>query len=148
MWLNVLYSSCDMTHAFRFEQLHRTSDYLAESALGQRAIELYQDCLNHPLVWLQNRHVFVATENSQLRGVANIEMQPNSGYAYLIGIAVAPAYRDKGIGRFMIQNLLQYATEHNCTHMQVIPRSDVEGFYARLGFVQRSENSMYWTHTL
>ena len=62
-----------------------------------------------------------------------------SGAARLSRVAVARLMRSTGIGRTMVQALLQVAAERGDTRVVLRSQCSAEGFYARLGFVPFGE---------
>ncbi len=64
-------------------------------------------------------------------------------------ICVKKAYRDKGIGRFLVQEALQKAKEQGQSTRAVLgSQIQVQGFYEKLGFVAYGEQYLDegWPH--
>ena len=53
--------------------------------------------------------------------------------AYMLDVAVAPAWRGRGLGRAVTQLLLDHPRVRDCRVIRLRTR-DMHGFYARLGF--------------
>ena len=65
--------------------------------------------------------------------------QPSPGTARIARVAVVHTMRSTGMGRTLVQALVQVAAERGDTRVLVQSQSSAEGFYRRLGFAPIGE---------
>lgn len=75
-------------------------------------------------------------------------LEANQIYGRLVRMSVSPAHRRLGIGRALVEHLLQIAQQHGLTHTLVetnLDWYDAIGLYQRCGFVEygRDAESVY-----
>ena len=66
-------------------------------------------------------------------------------WAYMTNVYTRPAYRGRGVGGRIVEEIRQWALEADVELMIVWPSDESRPFYAREGFVEASE-AMVWTH--
>ena len=59
--------------------------------------------------------------------------------AQLMQMAVAQEYQGKGIGKMLVDHLLEFASKHRMKEVIIHSRSDVTSFYKQFGFVIAGE---------
>ncbi len=65
-------------------------------------------------------------------------------YWHVQDVIVLPEYQGKGIGKMLIENLLEHIREHmpgSATNVGLMSAIGKEGFYEKLGFKTRSANN-------
>ena len=75
----------------------------------------------------------VAIEGDLAVGTARITIRHNRT-ADLARIAVSPAYRDRGLGRRLVQKLEEIARTEGITELELQPHQFLENFYSGLGY--------------
>jgi len=96
--------------------------------------------LNNPLsLWL------VAVDGETVAGY--VGSQSVLGWADMMNIAVAPAYRRQGVGEKLILDLIRLLQEEKVTCLTLEVRASNEpaiGLYEKLGFVQVGQRPNYY----
>jgi N6-L-threonylcarbamoyladenine synthase len=90
-------------------------------------------------------HYVVVHDDNQILGYAGISKPPSSRSADIQTIAVLDKHRGKGLGRALMQNLLNYASTKSVTEVLLEVREDrpvPKALYESLGFlsIDRREN--------
>ncbi|MBU1050150.1 GNAT family N-acetyltransferase [Candidatus Bipolaricaulota bacterium] len=101
--------------------------------LGSREHLVLVACLPDHIVigWM---HVFIALR---------VESNP---FAEIGGFGVAEELRGRGVGRSLLEAADKWVKDHGIAKMRVCTRStrsDAQGFYQRLGFIQTKEQHVY-----
>lgn len=79
------------------------------------------------------------------RSIGSILINRRATEICLVSIALLPEYRNQGIGTFLIQQLLQEATQtQGSVKLQLVSDSRVFRLYERLGFVKISDSATHW----
>jgi len=91
----------------------------------------------------KNSNLIVAEEGSKLVGVVGckgVKHKRAAHVATLVGVGVLPEYRGKGIGRAMLEKMIDWVKkETKIERLQLTVYADNEGaikFYEKLGFVK------------
>ena len=106
----------------------------------ERAIEIYRDRLKSRI------RTYVAVIDDQVAGTASIFIEPkfiNSGgvVGHIEDVAVNPHFQKHGVGRALVQHLLEVCREFRCYKVILDCAEGVIPFYERLGF-HRWERAM------
>ena len=99
----------------------------------ERAIEIYRDRLKSRI------RTYVAVIDDQVAGTASIFIEPkfiNSGgvVGHIEDVAVNPRFQKHGVGRALVQHLLEVCREFRCYKVILDCAEGVIPFYERLGF--------------
>jgi GNAT superfamily N-acetyltransferase len=79
------------------------------------------------------------------RPIGSLFINRNAAEICLVAIALLPEYRNYGIGTYLIQQLMQEATQTQCSiKLQLISGSQVFRLYERLGFVKIGDSVTHW----
>jgi YbgC/YbaW family acyl-CoA thioester hydrolase len=97
------------------------------------AADMHEDPLDAQAV-----HVLVSNRLGTPLATARLTCE-EPGVARLSRVAVTRLMRSTGIGRTMVQALVQLATERGDTQVVLRSQCSAEGFYSRLGFVAVGE---------
>lgn len=121
------------------------------SALGDRATALrktvFMDELGIPAQLHYDSaddgavHALVCNKLDQPLATGRI-VQQAAGVARIARVAVAHTMRSTGIGRLLVQALVQMAAERGDTRLLLQSQASAEGFYARLGFAPIGETTL------
>jgi amino-acid N-acetyltransferase len=76
-------------------------------------------------------HFWVAKQNGALMGVIGLE--PYKAHGLLRSLAVAPAYRDQGIGQQLCERMFTYAKTLDIQQLYLLTTTAAE-FFPKLGF--------------
>jgi ribosomal protein S18 acetylase RimI-like enzyme len=88
---------------------------------------------------------FLAVDDTQLYGIAGALLE-EPGRAQLVSMWTAPEYRQRGIGRLLVQAVIDWAVSRGVqllTPMVTSPNHSAQRFYERLGFA-RTGRSKPW----
>lgn len=77
---------------------------------------------------------FVARAGDRVVGIARLTPEGRIGR-----MAVMPAWRQRGVGRALLQAALSQAREHGLTGVHLSAQTHASGFYARQGFIAVGE---------
>lgn len=78
---------------------------------------------------------FVAMEDKELMGCVVLVPLDNTNHkAQLIQMAVDIPYQGKGLGRQLVDALINFARSGGFKEVQIHSRSDITSFYSHLGF--------------
>jgi ribosomal protein S18 acetylase RimI-like enzyme len=116
---------------------------------GQK-IKLVEGLKNHP-----TSHTWFALSNGQFIGLitvfvnfATFTVKP---FINIHDVIVTQAWRDKGIGRKMLEQVIEKAGELGCSKVTLEVRSDNENamhLYNNLGFHDQEPRQYYWAKYL
>lgn len=90
------------------------------------------------------RTFFLVEVDGAVVGMANVkryDRMPVAGganglrWGYVGNVFVRAEYRNAGIGRVLMDELIAWATEADLDHLRLAPSPESRSFYARLGFV-------------
>ena len=106
----------------------------------EQAIEIYRDRLKSRI------RTYVAMIDGQVAGTASVFIEPkfiNSGgvVGHIEDVAVNQSYQKHGVGRALVQHLLEVCREFRCYKVILDCAEGVIPFYERLGF-HRWERAM------
>jgi ribosomal protein S18 acetylase RimI-like enzyme len=62
-------------------------------------------------------------------------------HAFIVDVIVLPEYQSKGIGRALMEHLMEYCRSRNIRDIQLFCANGKVAFYEKLGFVKRPENA-------
>lgn len=132
---------------YRFEPFSIRDDVDASELNGEeeRFVELFEASrndqgkegggdVNDTLDHLAETDMYaVRDEDDEIVGVAAIDI--NDGRVWLEGIAIDRYQRSLGLGKFVIDELVEIAKTHNCDRVSGFsqPNSRTTGFYLRCG---------------
>ena len=114
-----------------------------EDPLYQQERELRNRILLRPIGipdygWEQNdTHSwhFVAVENDKVVGcVVLVRLDEKASKTQLIQMAVEKDFQGRGIGRMLVEHLVEFASKQEVQEIQIHARDDVTAFYEQLGF--------------
>jgi len=78
---------------------------------------------------------FVAIESEKVIGcVVLVRLDENASKTQLIQMAVEKEFQGRGIGRMLVEYLIEFASENKVQEIQIHARDDVKVFYEQLGF--------------
>ncbi len=78
---------------------------------------------------------FVAAESDRVIGcVVLVRLDERASKTQLIQMAVDKDFQGRGIGRMLVEHLIEFASENKVREIQIHAREDVTAFYERLGF--------------
>ena len=78
---------------------------------------------------------FAATKNGKLVGcVVLVRLNEAASKTQLIQMAVEPEFQGRGVGRMLVEHLIEFARKKNAGEIQIHAREDVTPFYLKLGF--------------
>jgi len=78
---------------------------------------------------------FVAVENNEVIGcVVLVPLDANKTKTQLIQMAVDTSHQRKGIGKKLIQELLNFCKSQSVAEIEIHAREDVVAFYEKYGF--------------
>ena len=123
----------------------------------ERLCEIYSDAFNEtaPMIrqWWSiidnpNIQYKVAKFDGKIMGVASIiiiDKIINSGarMGIIEDVAVSPEARGLGLGKLLIEDLIDYGTEKGCYKLTLNCSNDNVEFYEKCG-MHRAENQMRW----
>ncbi|MBD2472966.1 GNAT family N-acetyltransferase [Nostoc sp. FACHB-145] len=79
------------------------------------------------------------------RSIGSILVHRSAAEICLVSIALLPEYRNQGIGTYLIQQLLQKATQtQRSVKLQLLSGSRVFRLYQRLGFTKIGDSVIHW----
>jgi GNAT superfamily N-acetyltransferase len=111
-----------------------------------RALRLYADLhadtqpddiesLDESLDNFTGQRTFIALDaDSRVQAVGNYALRPDVDYAWLEGLVVSRQQRGAGIGRYMINNLVNVAIDDEREAIQLRSTASAQIFYEGLGF--------------
>jgi predicted GNAT family N-acyltransferase len=114
-----------------------------EDHLYQQERELRNRILLRPIGipdygWEQNdanSWHFVAIENEKVVGcVVLVRLDEKVSKTQLIQMAVEKDFQGRGIGRMLVEHLVEFASKQEVQEIQIHARDDVTAFYEQLGF--------------
>jgi GNAT superfamily N-acetyltransferase len=90
---------------------------------------------------IMNSWFFIsAFKGTELVGAGRIVS--DAGYqVFITDVIVLPEYQHKGIGRKIIEHLLEYCKKHNVVWVQLSCAKGKKGFYEKCGFQERVANA-------
>lgn len=78
---------------------------------------------------------FVAVENDKVVGcVVLVRLDEKASKTQLIQMAVEKDFQGRGIGRMLVEHLVEFASKQEVQEIQIHARDDVTAFYEQLGF--------------
>ena len=78
---------------------------------------------------------FVAAKSDRVIGcVVLVRLDEKASKTQLIQMAVEREFQGRGIGRLLVEQLIDFALKKNVREIQIHARDDVTAFYERLGF--------------
>lgn len=93
--------------------------------------------------WTRGNHIhtYVALDGERVAGTATLLMNRKFIHhggtaAHVEDVAVHPEYQGKGIGRMLVERLIQEAKSRNCYKIVLDCSESVKPFYDKLGFKQ------------
>lgn len=92
-------------------------------------------------------HYVLVHDDNQVLGYAGLSKLPSSTSSDIQTIAVLDEHRGKGIGRALMQNLLDYASTHSVTEVFLEVREDrpvPQALYESLGFLRIDRRENYY----
>lgn len=131
------------------------SPEMAELAVG--AEQLNHTVFERSLDWDGNNRVFVMTENDQVVGVTNANINPDTRTVNIRFMATDPTRRSRGIGGAMLCGVLVEAENAGCTKARVMPfyagstpedANRLEKFYENHGFTVHNPDLIGMSKTL
>lgn len=116
--------------------------------------ELEQACFVHPYtekmltdsLAMDNTHYFVATVNSQVLGYIGMEQPADEGYIF--NVAVFPEYRGNGIGKALVDYLVDFGVQNNLYMLTLEVRESntpAINLYQKCGFKKVGERKNYYS---
>ncbi len=86
------------------------------------------------VIWHEQAHEFLATENAEPIGIAGIRIA--ASLAHIETLIVRPQSRRRGTGRALLEHAAETANYYNCHKMTVLVpyRSNAQAFFERCGF--------------
>jgi ribosomal protein S18 acetylase RimI-like enzyme len=73
--------------------------------------------------------------------IGGYSLQKKDGYLYLEMLLIAPAWQRRGLGRVIMQHLLELSTQHQKPlRLSVLKTNPASEFYTRLGLGTESED--------
>lgn len=105
--------------------LTRVLGYAVGTTTTERMNHLLNELYQHP-----GRKLFLLVESDAILGVIGIEVTQDSA-ATILHIAVDPPHQGRGLGRYMIEHIVQ---EEELGELQAETDHDAVGFYRKCGF--------------
>lgn len=112
-------------------------------------------CFSHP--WSENsiresfenkcNYFYVATVDEKIAGYIGFSVMADEGY--ILNVAVLPEYRGSGIGRKLVQTVLEYAEENSLVFVTLEVRVSNEtaiNLYEKAGFEKVGERKNYYSN--
>lgn len=108
-----------------------------KSCMYQPTYEMYLDSINKLISSAFNR-IYTCETDGKVVGVLVIQLAGRN--AEIIGIAVSEQFQNQGIGKYMIQRIM----EKECLHSLIAQTDDdAVGFYRKCGFIIEDEIKKY-----
>lgn len=102
-----------------------------------------------PLNWSGNYHVYAATNETAVLGIANVMINPRSHYAGIRYLAVPPEYRRQNVGSALLERVIYEASVSNCARIGLCPLTpESTNLYRRYGFAQPDPKLRGWYKVL
>lgn len=95
----------------------------------------------------RDRLYLVVRQNDQLLGFAGCSFDRLKDEAHITNIAVAPAYQNRGIGRYLIRKLIRKATLLDMNKMSLevrVSNTAAQRLYKRMGFLVKNVKKGYY----
>jgi ribosomal protein S18 acetylase RimI-like enzyme len=149
--------SCDFANKSHCEALVKLmNEYISDKMGGglpytaEQQIQLVEGLKNHPV-----RLVYLAVAEDQFVGLTNcfvnfatFTVKP---YINIHDVIVTTLWRNKGVGRKMLQHVVEKAIELGCAKVTLEVRADNHNarfLYNSLGFNDAEPRQYYWTKYL
>ncbi|WP_078553112.1 GNAT family N-acetyltransferase [Bacillus alkalicellulosilyticus] len=114
-----------------FYQLYQTTGWNKDGELSEK--QLHQ-AIKH--CW----YSVSAYENEQLIGYGRI-ISDGVYQALLCDLIVHPSYQGRGIGKMLLNTLIEYCRQQNIRKIQLFCATGKKPFYDKIGFVERLPQS-------
>jgi len=84
--------------------------------------------------WLNSgwKIVFIAKFDQKIAGFAVID-KPYGGVCFCRWLGVLPEYRNKKIGKKLIEKWIDYARDYGCHKVEIASQPEAKGFYQKCG---------------
>lgn len=116
--------------------------------------ELERTCFAHPYteqmltesLAMDNTHYFVATVDGEVLGYIGMEMPADEGYIF--NVAVIPEYRKRGIGKALIDYLVDFAVRNDLYMLTLeVRQSNISAInlYQKCGFEKVGQRKNYYS---
>lgn len=154
---HIEFESCDFENPQHLEALAELTNHYMEDPMGDfpplnkiRQLRLIDGLANHP-----SAQVFFAIIENKVVGLAtcfvNFSTFHVKSYLYIHDIVVIKKFRNKGIGKALMQFLIKISTERNYCKITLEVREDnfvAQSLYSELGFEDCNPKMLFWTKKL
>nr|UNJ16029.1 GCN5-like N-acetyltransferase [Cyanidioschyzonaceae sp. 3] len=83
-------------------------------------------------------------QNHQLIGFARV-VSDHTWNATIWDVVIHPAYQRKGLGKYLVYQMIRWIKQHNVIHISLFAESRAVTFYQRIGFeVVANAKAMFW----
>lgn len=86
-----------------------------------------------------------AKENGKIIGMGRL-VGDGFMYCYIQDVRVSPPYQNKGIGKTIVNKIIQYASQNGIHNTNIsiglMSAKGKEGFYEKLGFIRQPNDTM------
>ncbi len=117
--------------------------------------EIEQTCFSHP--WSENsiresfenhcNHFYIADVQGENAGYIGVSVMADEGY--ILNVAVLPQFRGQGVGRKLVEKVLDMAKESNLVFVTLEVRISNEtaiNLYTKAGFEKVGERKNYYSN--
>lgn len=141
-------------YALPFDTNYVSLDEVPEGT--KQILDVYEEITNHSDEWgagrinelldeFTDQQCYIAEDDEstdddfELMAVANYRTEIRKGYAWIEGVAVHPDHRGRGVGNFVINNLIEIARQSGLREIRLASVQSAIDFYRRNDFVVMGE---------
>jgi len=155
--MNISFEYCDYENPLHLTSLVDLLNHYMEDPMGEatplnkiQQLKLVDGLANHP-----SSLVLFVLQDNEIAGLTtcfiNFSTFNVKPYLYIHDIIVYDVYRGKGLGKALMEKLIELSTERGYCKITLEVREDnfqAQGLYYRLGFEECTPGMLFWTKKL
>ena len=155
--MNISFEYCDYENPVHLTALVDLLNHYMEDPMGEatplnkiQQLKLVDGLANHP-----SSLVLFVLQDGEIAGLTtcfiNFSTFNVKPYLYIHDIIVYDVYRGKGLGKALMEKLIELSTERGYCKITLEVREDnfqAQGLYYRLGFEECTPGMLFWTKKL